>query len=814
MENNYQNNPIEQSEEQGFDITLFLLECLSKWKWFVLSLFIVIGLAGFYILCQVPTYKVDSQVLIIDKWSKSEGDVLTKSLGISAGADDVITEMQIMRSRTITKKIVDDLDLHTSYSFKGALRDTPLYNNTPIAVRPDTTTNVNLLKTSINLEIERPADSNTYNIKGKYFVENGIYTVEAEEKEIDITNAQLPYTLYLPTIGTFIIEQVTGHDPMEGTLLVSINNPTEVAIELSKNLGLSQFEKNTLLINASYTTPLPQMGIDIINRMVYYYNQEGITEKNLSASNTEMFINNRLGSIQQELTSVEEEVEQYRTQRGLTDLSSEAEIYLKQTSESDKEQSRLDVQLSLIEYVENFLANPENVYAPIPILGINEGGMSDLITEYNKAVAERDRLLNSSSESNPVIKEISQNIMALKSTVLQGIAATRKSIELSKKDIARQDAENERKIRNVPQYERELTDIMRQQRIKENLYVFLLEKREENALAQTLAVGDARIIDEPTPNLRPVAPKKAQIALIALVLGMLIPAAIIYIKGLIFPSFHDKVELEKLTQIPVLSEIPSCNKDEFFVVKEKSNNTASELFRLLRNNLQFTLTSPDKKIIMVTSSVSGEGKTFISSNLAIAFAHAGKKVLIIGLDIRRPMAALHFGFDNKKGITNYLSGQETNVDNIIHPTNTKGLDIIPGGPVPPNPNELLLTKNLDNLIAEMRNRYDIIIIDSAPVGMVSDSFLIDRVIDTTLFVTRSKYTSRSHVKNINAYSANGRLKSLYLCINAVDMTTRTYSYRRYGYGYGYGYGSYGYGDDNDKSKKKSKKSKFPFMKEK
>ena len=813
MENNYQNNSIEQNEEQGFDITLFLLECLSKWKWFVLSLFIVIGLAGFYILCQVPSYKVDSLILIIDKWSKTEGDVLTQSLGITSGADNIITEIQVMRSRTITKKIVNDLELHTRYEYEGSLRNTPLYNNTPIVVKPDTTTDLGLLLTGIDLKITRPGDKNSYDIKGKYTMTTSAY-VEGEEKEIDLTNVQLPHTLYLPTVGTFIIELVAGYEPLDKTLLVNISNPNEVAINLSKDLALAQFEKTAPLISASYTTPLPQMGIDIINRMVYYYNQEGIAEKNLASTNTEAFITNRLVSIQKELSDVEENVEQYRTQRGLTDLSSEAEIYLKQTSESDKERSRLDVQMNLIEYVENFLANPENTYAPIPILGIDEGGMSNLITEYNKAVAERERLLNSSSESNPVIKEISQNIMALKSTVLQGIAATRKSIELSKQDLSRQDAENERKIRNVPQYERELTDIMRQQRIKENLYVFLLEKREENALTQTLAVGDARIIDEPTPGLKPVAPKKAQIALIAFVLAMLIPAAIIYIKGLIFPSFHDKVELEKLTQIPVLSEIPNCNKDEFFVVKEKSNNTASELFRLLRNNLQFTLTSPDKKVIMVTSSVSGEGKTFVSSNLATAFAHAGKKTLIIGLDIRRPMAALHFGFDNKKGITNYLSGQETNVDNIIHATQTKGLDIIPGGPVPPNPNELLLTKNLDNLIAEMRNRYDIIIIDSAPVGMVSDSFLIDRVIDTTLFVTRSKYTSRSHVKNINAYSANGRLKSLYLCINAVDMTTRTYSYRRYGYGYGYGYGSYGYGDDSDKSKKKSKKSKFPFMKEK
>lgn len=793
MEHNYQNNANEQKEEQSFDFTLFLLECLSHWKWFVASLVVVLGFSVFHIMRQVPQYKVDSLVLIIDKWSKSQSDVLTQSLGITSGADNIITEMAVMRSVTITKKIVNDLDLHTSYSYKGRLRNTPLYNNNPIVVRPDSTTDVNRLTTSINLTIERPSEENTYNIKGNYYINNG----ESEEKKIELTEVTLPYTLYLPTVGTFVIEQATGYEPLEGTLLVSINNPTAVAKGISAGINLAQFDKNALLIMASYVTPIPQMGIDIINRMVHYYNEDGITEKNLSATNTETFINNRLISIQKELSSVEEEVEQYRTQRGLTNLSSEAEIYLKRTNDSDRERSRLDVQLSLIEYVEEFLGNPDNTYSPIPILGINEGGLNTLITEYNKAIAERERLLNSSSESNPVIKEISQNILALKSTVLQGIASTRKSIELSKKDIAQREAENERKIRTVPQYERELTDIMRQQRIKENLYVFLLEKREENALTQSLAIGDARIIEEPTGS-GPVAPQKAKILFVAIILALAIPAGIIFVKRIIFPSFHDKVELERITDVPILAEIPECDKDNFLVVKDNKNNATTELFRLLRNNLQFVFATPDKKVVMVTSSVSGEGKTFISSNLAITFAHTGKKVLLIGLDIRRPKAAHIFGINNRKGITNYLSGQETDYNNIIHNTDVKGLDIIPGGPVPPNPNELLLNTALDELIAEMRNRYDYIIIDSAPVGLVSDSFLLNRVVDVNLFVTRSKYTSRNHIKSINNFVTNGRLKSLYLCINAVDIGTRTYAYRKYGYGYTYGYGSYGYNNETTK----------------
>ncbi len=805
MENNQTNNSLHGNEnnEQGFDMTLFLLECLSHWKWFVLSLIIVLGLSVFHIMRQVPTYNVSAMVLMIDKWSKTESDVLTQSLGITSGVENVLTEIEIMRSRKLLTKVVDDLDLYVSYELEGRMRNTPLYRNTPIVVRPDSTTDINQLSTSISLNIEKPNDNNEYNLKAEYFFED-------EPKELAVKAITLPYTLYIPAIGSFVIEQVTGYEAIENNLIVNISNPSAVAKRIASRLNINQYDKNTLLLTVSYTTPIPAMGMDIINRMVYYYNEDGIAEKNRAANNTELFINNRLVAIQQELSLVEQEVEQYRTQRGLTDLSSEAQMYLQQTGVSDKERSELDVQLNLIEYVEDFLSNPENTYSPIPTLSIKDASMSSVIGDYNKAIAEREKLLNTSSESNPVVQEYSQNILALKSNVLQSVASTRKSIELRKKDLNRQDQEIERKIRNVPQYERELTDIMRQQRIKENLFVFLLEKREENALTQTLAVGDARIIDEPT-STGLVAPQKNKIMFMAFIMALFIPGVIIFLKRMMFPSFHDKVELERLTNIPILAELPHDGNEEFFVVKEKSNSAASELFRLLRNNIQFLFTTPDKKVVMVTSSVSREGKTFVSSNLAISFALTGKKTLIIGLDIRRPKAAQHFGVSNRLGIVNYLSGQEHDISKIIQPTSYANLDILPGGPIPPNPNELLLNPALDELFTNLRAQYDIIVVDSAPVGLVSDTLLINRVVDINLFVTRARYTSASHIKAANAMALNNKLKSLYMCINDVDMTTRSYSYRRYGYSYGtHTYGSYGYG--NDEPKKKSKKGIGSFFK--
>ena len=776
MENNNFNlqQGNEQEENNGFDFTLFFLECISHWKWFLLSLVVVLGLAVYYTMRSVPIYNVKALVLMVDKWSKTESDVLTQSLGITSGVDNIFNEIEVMRSRTIVKKVVDDLDLYASYNMKGKMRNQPLYNNTPFVIRPDSATNIEQMQTAVKFTIKPATADGTFHITADY-------TFEKEKKKAEFTTKEYPYAAYVPAVGTFIIEHVMGYDSIQNELYVTVRNPNDVAKSIASGLKISQFDKNTLLLDISYNTPIQQMGIDIINRVVYYYNEDGIAEKNRAANNTEAFINKRLVAIQKELSSVEEEVEQYRTQRGLTDISSEAQLYLQQTGEADKERSELDVQLSLVEYVETFLGESDNIFSPIPALGITDDGLRAVIGDYNKAIAERERLLSTSSENNPVVQEYTQNIRALRSNV----------------------TEIEEKIRNVPQYERELTDIMRQQRIKENLFVFLLEKREENALTQTLAVGDARMIDEPS-SAGIVAPQKMKIFFGAFIIALLIPGCIIFLKRLMFPAFQDKVELERLTHIPVLAELPHNGSNDFFVVKEKSNDAIAELFRLLRNNLQFCFSSPDKKVVLVTSSVSKEGKTFVSSNLAVSFALTGKKVLLVGLDIRRPRIAYHFDLPNKKGVTNYLSGQISDIDELIqHSGKVETLDILSGGPIPPNPNELLLNPNLDKLFAELRNRYDYIIIDSAPVCMVSDSFLINRVVDVTLFVTRAAYTSRNHIKALNPLAVNNKLNSLYLCINDVNITSHTYSYRKYGYSYGTStYGSYGYGEDNNHKKRR------------
>ena len=392
MENNNINlqQGNEQEENGGFDFTLFLLECLSHWKWFLLSLVVVLGFAVYYTMRSVPIYNVKALVLMVDKWSKTESDVLTQSLGITSGVDNIFNEIEVMRSRTIVKKVVDDLDLYASYSMKGKVRNQPLYNNTPFVVRPDSTTNIGQMQTSLNFTIKPATADGTYNIEVKY-------VFEKERKEVEFATKEFPFTAYIPAVGTFVIEHVMGYDSIQNELYVTLRNPNDVAKSIASGLKISQFDKNTLLLDISYNTPIEQMGIDIINRVVYYYNEDGIAEKNRAANNTEAFINKRLVAIQKELSTVEEEVEQYRTQRGLTDISSEAQLYLQQTGEADKERSELDVQLSLVEYVETFLGESENIFAPIPALGITDDGLRSVISDYNKAIAAREKLLSTSS---------------------------------------------------------------------------------------------------------------------------------------------------------------------------------------------------------------------------------------------------------------------------------------------------------------------------------------------------------------------------------------------------------------------------------
>ena len=778
-----QNMSVEKNSEETFDITGFLLECLSHWKWFVASIIILAVVAMFYCFRQTPTYEVTAAVYIKD----NDGDtnnVLLESLGLSASKGNIDNEIEVLRSKNQITDVVEALNLYTSYAWKTFLRKTPLYHNSPIEAILDSI-DVHTLKSPLDIEIK--PQKNAFRLIAK------TQNVKGDRIEVcDTIINGFPYSM--PFEGGAVRLRYTGDTipVIEKTLAISLSNPRSVSKVIFSNLTIAFASKDATVLSVVYRTPLIKEGEDFVRKLVDFYNIDAANLKNQGTENTQQFIDSRLASISDDLAVVEAQVESYRSQNNLIDISSEAKLYLEQTGYTDEKLAELELQKSLVDYVEEFLSIPQNENMPIPVLGIDDEELAKLIAEYNKSLQQRERLLHSSSDSNPIIVELTRDIQTQRTLVLKGVESIRKGVEIKKKDIVLQDKKIENKIKNMPLYERELSDIVRQQRIKENLYIFLLEKREENAIAKSMTVPVARIIDDPDSTGIPVSPKKMLFLFAAVLLGVMIPAFVIYCRMTFFPVLKDKKMLERLTHVPILAEISKKPEGKFFVVDKKSVEPIAELFRLVRNNLQFVLTSPEKKVLAVTSSIMHEGKTFIASNMALSFALTGKRVLLIGVDIRRPRLAQHFHILNKSGVTTYLSGVNTDLPSLIQPSGVdSNLDVLTAGPVPPNPNELLMSPRFDALIDYARAHYDYVILDTAPLGMVSDTFLLTRVVDAIIYVARANYTNKTSIEMLNAWLKSKRIDvPTYLILNDVNMNTRTYSYRQHGggkYGYGYGY---------------------------
>lgn len=784
MEEDKQKNTEEKNSEESFDVTGFLLECLAHWKWFVACVVVLAAVALFYCFRQTPLYEVTSAVYIQDNKSDN-GNVLLESLGLSPYKNNIDNEIEVFRSKNQITAVVEALGLYKSYAWKSFMRTTPLYGNSPVEFVLDS---VDLRAIESPLQIElKPLQGGKFHLEAKTHTPDGDRVMLCD-RAID----GLPYEL--PFAGGMVQLRYTGDTVpvLEKTLSMTLSNPRSVSKAIALNLTVAFASKDATILNVIYRTPVVQEGKDFVSTLVDFYNIDAANLKNRGNEKTQEFIDSRLSSISEELAVVEAQVEAYRSRNNLIDISTEAQLYLEQTGHADGQLAELELQKSLVDYVEEFLAVPENEYMPIPVLGIDNEDFAALISEYNKSLQQRERLLLSSSESNPVVAELTRSVKTQRALLLKGIESIRKGVEIKKRDISKQDRRIEDKIKNVPVYERELSDIIRQQRIKENLYIFLLEKREENSLAKSMVVPVARIIDDPDSTNEPVSPKKVLILCAAVLLGLLIPGFVIYLRMVFYPVLKDKKTLERLTSIPILAEISRKPEGKFFVVEKKSVEPIAELFRLVRNNLQFVLTSSDKKVLAVTSSVMHEGKTFIASNMALSFALTGKRVLLIGVDIRRPRLSENFHIPNREGVTTYLSGVNTDLASLIHPSGVDpNLDVLMAGPIPPNPNELLMSKRFDQMIDYARAHYDYVILDTAPLGMVSDTFLLTRAVDIVVYVARANYTNKAAIEMLNGWIRSKRIAvPTYLILNDVNMKSKAYSYRQYGggrYGYGYGY---------------------------
>ena len=589
-------------------------------------------------------------------------------------------------------------------------------------------------------------------------------------------------------------------------ITATINKPMRVAKGYCNSLSIAPTSKTTSVAVISLKNSSLQRGQDFINQLLEMYNRNTNNDKNEIAQKTAEFIDERISIISKELGSTEADLETFKRDAGITDLSSEAQIALAGNAEYEKKSVENRTQISLVNDLRKYLRGNEYEVLPSNV-GLQDAALIGAIERYNEMLVERKRLLRTSTENNPAIVNLDTSIRAMKANVQATLEGTLQGLMITKSNLDREASRYSRRISNAPGQERAYVSIARQQEIKAGLYLMLLQKREENAIALAATANNAKIIDEAIADDIPVSPKRSMIYLIALVLGIGIPVGIIYLIDLTKFKIEGRADVEKLTTVPVVGDIPLTDekndKNGSIAVFENKNNLMSEVFRNIRTNLQFMLNS-DQKVILVTSTVSGEGKSFVSANLAISLSLLGKKVVIVGLDIRKPGLNKVFQLSNReKGITQYLSNPETDLMELVQPSDiNKNLYILLGGTVPPNPTELLARNGLDKAIETLKKHFDYVIMDTAPIGMVTDTLLIGRVADLSVYVCRADYTHKAEYTLINELSIEKKLPNLCTVINGVDLKKRKYGYyygygkygKHYGYGKRYGYG-YGYGQD-------------------
>ena len=790
----------EQSEEQ-VNIQELLFRYLIHWPWFVVSIIICIACAWGYLRLTTPIYNISATVLIKDE-KKGGGASMSSDLekmgleGFVSSSSNVDNEIEVLRSKSLAREVVNNLGLFVTYMDEDEFPSKELYHTSPVLV---SLTHQEADKLPGRMEINmilQPTGALGVQI-----------TVGEREyrKQFDKLPAVFPtdegtiaFFANNDTLSAVCPENITK----ERHITAFINRPFSVLKEYVSSLSIAPTSKTTSVVVISLENTNTRRGRDYINKLLEMYNINANNDKNEVAQKTAEFIDERIGIISKELGSTEQDLENFKRSAGITDLSSEAQIALTGNAEYEKKRVENQTQINLVMDLQRYMKGNEYEVLPSNI-GLQDAASAGAIDRYNQMLVERKRLLRTSTENNPTIINLDTSIRAMRTNVQATLDATLKGLQITKEDLAREASRYSRRINDAPTQERQFVSIARQQEIKSGLYLMLLQKREENAITLAATANNAKIIDEALADDNPISPKKTIVYLAALVLGVGLPVGVIYLIGLTKFKIEGRADVEKLTSLPVVGDIPLADeKTGSIAVFENQNNLMSETFRNVRTNLQFMLEN-GKNVILVTSTISGEGKSFISANLAISLSLLGKKVVIVGLDIRKPGLNKVFNIPKKEhGITQYLTNTTANLMDFVQPSDiNKNLFILPGGTVPPNPTELLARGGLEKAIETLKANFDYVILDTAPVGMVTDTLLIGRVADLSVYVCRADYTHKAEFTLINELAENNKLPNLCIAVNGLDLNSRKYGYyygygkygKYYGYGKRYGYG-YGYGE--------------------
>ena len=829
----------DSEEKSSIDFQLIYSTLVLNWKWFVLSLVVCLGLGYLYLRYATPVYQASTKVLIKDDdQAKRRGSMNSMiqsatNLGFMTNSNGIDNEIEILSAHDMAQQTVYDMKIYVSYYHKGTFKDQLIYKEQEVNVDLDLK-HLKKLNAPIKLTIEK--DGNKYHVKGQYNVAIDAFTCEKEPTKFEKTLAALPARINT-RVGTLYFTANKINKMEDGDVLKAvIVSPEMAANNYVKNLSVSQTSKTTTIAELVLKDANPQRSLDYLHALINVYNRQANLDKNEIAYRTEQFINNRLEKINAELGSTEGKLESYKKQNRVVEMKLNATAAIANADTYAQKLNEANTQVELLNELGKYMNEPGNKYQPIPSnVGLTDESSTSLINEYNKIALQRNQLLHSASETSPTVTPLTAQLDDLTASIKRAMRQARLGMEIQRNSIAQQANLYSNQIGNSPEQERVLTQIGRQQEVKSGLYLMLLEKREENSISLAATADKGKIIDAPS-FIGKVSPKSSIIMLIALVLGLAIPAGILFLIEFFKYKIEGHEDVAKLTNVPIISDIPIANDTSKgkgdIVVHQNVNNLMEEIFRGLRTNIQFML-KKDEKVMMFTSSTSGEGKTFVASNVAISLALMGKKVVIVGLDIRKPRLAELFLIDNHhNGITNLMVHDNNTWDDINKQIISSGvnsqLDLLMAGPVPPNPGELITRPSLDDIISQLKEHYDYVVLDTAPVGLVYDSLQLGRLANMCIYVCRADYTPKASFGMINSLSNEKKLPKMSLVLNGVDLSKKKHSfyygvgkygkYGRYGnYGsYGqyskngsYGqYGSYGnyanshYGNSNDNSIKK------------
>ena len=836
----------ENEEKSSFDFATIYTVLILNWKWFVLSLIICMGAAHIYLRYATPIYQSAAKLLIKDdegsrsSFKGGNSIMSATNLGIISNSNGIDNEMEILKSRTLAQQTVYDLKLYVNYRHEGKLKDHILYGDQEVNIDMDLE-HLKKLNAPMNLKITR--EGRNYHVTGSYNVPIDNNTFNPEAVYIDKTFSALPATIGT-RVGVVRFTQNGNYMLRDGESLKATMIAPEIAAgKYVGNLNVTESSKTTTIVDLVLNDEIPQRAIDYLKQLAIVYNRQANEDKNEIAVRTEQFINQRLEKINAELGSTEGQLENYKKRNNMVELKMNATQAVANADQYAQKLSEANTQVALLDELTRYMNEPSNRHQPIPSnVGLSDASATSLINEYNKIALQRNQLLHSASENSPTVTPLTAQLDDLNSSIKRAMTQARAGLRIQRNSIAAQAGKYEGQINNTPEQERMLTQIGRQQEVKSGLYLMLLQKREENSISLAATADKGKLIDTPVFAGK-VTPKNYMIMLIALILGLAIPAGILFLLEFFRYKIEGHNDVEKLTNLPIIADVAIASEraktKADIVVHENKNNLMEEIFRSLRTNLQFLLKQHDK-VIMFTSTTSGEGKTFIASNVAISFALLGKKVILVGLDVRKPRLAELFEIDDHHhGITNLLVKDEVNWSDVKEQIIPSGindkLDILMAGPVPPNPGELVTRESLDQTMEQLKEHYDYILIDTAPVGLVTDTLALGRISNATVYVCRADFTQKASFGLINSLSMEKKLPNMSIVLNGVDLSKKKYGYY-YGYGkygkygkygnygmygskgkygyksYGYGsygsYGSYGnysksrYGDINDDSVKK------------